>query len=202
MALSSFPRRRASGRPSNSQNFRLRGNDEIATTPTRRILLQALIFRRGIIHLLFAGFLLTGTAGAETLFDGLAAYDAGRYRAAARIWRALAEAGDVDAQTALAGLYRSGAPGFPNSASRAADWYRKAAVLGDGVAQMNLGDMHARGDGVAHDLIEAWFWLSRSEGQGFDWAAERRVAIERDMSSDEYRAASRRLAVWRKNRGR
>ncbi len=52
--------------------------------------------------------LVGGSAAADTLADGLAAFDAGDYREAVRIWQPLADRGDDLALVALAGLYRTG----------------------------------------------------------------------------------------------
>ena len=46
-----------------------------------------------------------GASAQSNFMEGLAAYDAGDYRTAFEEWWTLAETGDAEAQTALAGLY-------------------------------------------------------------------------------------------------
>ena len=105
--------------------------------------------------------------------EGLAAYDAGDYRTSFEAWRPLAEAGDVEAQVALAALYLGGL-GVPADAGLAVSWYRRAAAAGDAVAQLNLGDFHLRGVGVQRDPVRAYAWFSLAAEQGRRWAALRR----------------------------
>lgn len=127
---------------------------------------------------------------------GLAAYDAGDYPAARDAWRRLAESGDPDAQTALAGLHAEGA-GMRQDFRIAAKWFRAAADQGHAIAQLNLGDYYARGHGVPRDLVAAWVWLSLAAKQGSAWATERRDEIARTMGPEALGAAARRLAMWR-----
>ncbi len=129
--------------------------------------------------------------------DGLAAFDAGDYRTAFTEWRALAEAGDAEAQVALAGLYLAG-NGVPTDASQAAHWYARAAERGDAVAQLNLGDFYARGLGVPRDLVNAYFWLSLAAEQGKRWPDLRRREIAARMTPDERAEAEARLTGWRR----
>jgi TPR repeat protein len=120
--------------------------------------------------------LLTAVPAAADFADGLAAYDAGDYRAALEAWRPLAEADNAEAQVALADLYASGALGAARP-GQAAEWYRRAAEQGHAMAQLNLGDMYARGAGVPRDPVRAYVWLSLAARQGRAWAERRRREI-------------------------
>ena len=128
---------------------------------------------------------------------GLAAYDAGDYAVARAAWKPLAEAGNPDAQVAIAGLYAEGA-GVARDDAAAARWFRRAAERGHVTAQLNLGDYYARGRGVPRDLSAAWVWLSLAARQGNRWAADRRDTVARLMSERALRDAARRLAAWRR----
>jgi TPR repeat protein len=145
--------------------------------------------------LFFAVFLLALPARAD-FAEGLAAYDAGNYGTARAAWSTLAEAGDVRAQTALAGLYAQGA-GVPRDYAIATRWFRRAADRGHVIAQLNLGDYYARGLGVPRDLASAWLWLSLAARQGNGWAADRRDAVARRMRPAALEEAKRRLSDWR-----
>jgi TPR repeat protein len=97
------------------------------------------------------------------------------------------------AQVALAGLYENGEVTGTPDYRMAARWYRRAAEQGDAVAQMNLGNLYARGLGVGRDDVAAWVWLARAARQGRDWAAERRNEIAEGMSAAALAAARRRF---------
>ncbi len=139
---------------------------------------------------------VSGASVQADFADGLAAFDAGDYRTAFEEWRTLAEAGDAEAQTALAGLYLDG-QGAPADAAEAVRWYRRAAEQGDPVAQLNLGDLYGRGRGVGRDLVSAYVWLSRAAEQGRRWPARRRDEIAERLSPAQRDAAEARLAAWR-----
>ena len=130
---------------------------------------------------------------------GLAAYDGGDYRTAFEEWRALAEAGDAEAQTALASLYASG-QGTPANPARAVQWYRRAAEQGDAVAQQNLGDLYGRGVGVGRDLVSAYVWLSLAADQGRRWAERLSGEVAARLSPERHAEAGARLAARRKAR--
>ena len=146
--------------------------------------------RTSPIRLPALAFLLTilSAIGAAPSFadfaEGLAAYDAGDYEAAFEAWQPLAEAGDVEAQLATAGLYADGL-GVPQSSEEALRYYRLAAEQGDPIGQLNLGDLYARGEGVARDLGLAVYWLTLSARQGRKWPQRRIEELEPLMTSGE-----------------
>ena len=111
-------------------------------------------------------------------------------------WHPLAEAGDPEAQVALAGLYLDGL-GVPRDQAEGARWYRLAAEQGEPVAQMNLGDLYSRGQGVPRDLAQAYLWLSLAAAQGRAWAERRRQDLAQTMSGEALAAAERLLAARR-----
>ncbi len=140
--------------------------------------------------------IVSGRGQAQSFADGLQAYDGGDTRASAEIWRGLAEAGDAEAQAALAMLY-SGGEGVPFDMRRAAALYERAAKQGNVDAQLNLGDFYARGAGVRRDLTAAHMWLGLAAAQGRAWAEARRRAIARRMSVEAVAEAERRARAWR-----
>ncbi|MHA1108833.1 MAG: tetratricopeptide repeat protein [Alphaproteobacteria bacterium] len=141
---------------------------------------------------LFALSVTTGPATAD-FAAATSAYDGGDYATAFREWRALAEAGDTEAQIALAGLYRGGI-GRDVDLVRAAQWYARAALAGDAVAQLNLAEMYEHGWGVARDNVAAFIWYHRAAAQGRGWAADRRDRLAKRMKAAELAAARRRLS--------
>ena len=106
-------------------------------------------------------------APAETTgsFDeGLAAYRAGDFESARRIWLPLAERGDVVAQNNLGAM--ADVDGPAHDPATAASWYGKAAAGGYAVAQHNLAVMYEKGHGVAQDYALARRWYGVAAAQG------------------------------------
>lgn len=128
--------------------------------------------------------------------DGLAAFDGGDYTTAFEEWRTLAEAGDAEAQVALAELYLTG-QGVRADTAAGISWYRRAAAAGHPVAQLNLGDFHVRGAGVPRDLTTAYVWLSLAAEQGRAWAELRRDEIANAMTPAQIAEAKARILALR-----
>jgi cell division septation protein DedD len=84
----------------------------------------------------------------------------------------LAAAGDPQAQTILALMYRFG-EGVAQDSSQAFYWYREAAMAGYGPAQFQLGDLYARGEGTQADPALAIEWLRKAEAADFSRATAR-----------------------------
>src|SRR5262249_37934261 len=84
-----------------------------------------------------------------------------------------AEAGSVDAQTALGTAYYLGR-GAPKDYAQAAHWFREAAKGGDVGTQYLLRWMYEAGDGVAQDLRLARYWYAIAARNG-DVAAPGKV---------------------------
>ena len=94
------------------------------------------------------------TAYAGPLEDALAASKKSDYATALRLFRPLAEKGNVVAQSALGFMYET-SEGVPQDYAEAAKWYRLAAAQGDAFAQTRLGYMYDIGVGVARDFAAA-----------------------------------------------
>ncbi len=92
-----------------------------------------------------------GPVHAGPFEDGLDAARRADYATVVRLWRPLAEQGDIRAQSNLALMYEAGR-GVPQDYGAAASWYRKAAEQGDPLAQSNLAVMYAAGRGVPRGL--------------------------------------------------
>lgn len=97
---------------------------------------------------------------AAAIDDGQAAYNAGDYATALRLWRPLAEQGDARAQNNLGVMYENG-KGVAQDGNEAIHWYRRAAVQGYSGAQYDLGLAYAIGrGGVRRDPVRAYMWFS------------------------------------------
>jgi hypothetical protein len=62
-------------------------------------------------------------------------------------------------------MYEKGL-GVQTNYEQALGWYRKAAALGNGEAEDNLGDMYADGLGVTRDRQQALDWYRKGAAQG------------------------------------
>lgn len=103
-----------------------------------------------------------------SLLDADHAYASGVYAKALKLYRSLAEHGDVKAQIMLGAMYDAGL-GVSQDSIEAAKWYLLAAKQGDASAQSKLGSMYDIGLGVSQDYKEAlkWWRLAAEQGDAF-----------------------------------
>jgi TPR repeat protein len=106
-----------------------------------------------------------GVAGAGPLEDGRAAFQRHDYAVAVQVLRPLAEEGNITAKKLLSeatfdlGLTTSdGVQTF--------NFYRKAAEIGNALAQMTLGERYNAGRDVPQDYSKAAFWYGLAAEQG------------------------------------
>lgn len=103
--------------------------------------------------------------------NGYEAYQRGDFAAAQRIWRPLAEAGDLRAQYNL-GLIHAEGRGVRRDPAEAVKWWRRAAQGGHVRAMHNLALAHIAGvpdekSGVpVQDYARALEWLNRAAAEG------------------------------------
>ena len=98
--------------------------------------------------------------------DGVAAYQAGDYQKAFRLYKLLAEQGSIAAQYNLGMMYDIG-EGVSEDDSKAVYWWRKAAEQGFAWAQYNLRQKYLRGEGVPKNAAKAAHWYRKAAEQGF-----------------------------------
>ena len=143
-----------------------------------------------------------GDAAAQVLVGE--SYAAGKgverdLKQAAEWYRKAAETGDVAGQLHLAALYRDGGKGFVRDMAQAAEWYRRAAEQGDAGAQGTLGLLYAYGQGVAHNDVEAYYWLdlaAAAKGPNQEKYAANRQMIGTHITAEELEAVQERVAKW------
>lgn len=122
------------------------------------------------VRAIWAALLLATAAPAwadnTTQFEqAAAAYQAGNYNQAFRLWQLLAQQGDAEAQYNLGVMYEKG-QGVEQNYQQAVAWYQKAANQGDAEAQFNLGGMYYNGQGVAQNYQQALAWYQKAANQG------------------------------------
>ena len=144
----------------------------------------------------------SGDAAAQVLVGE--SYAAGKgverdLKQAAEWYRRAAEKGDVAGELHLAALYRDGGKGFARDMVQAAAWYQRAAEQGDPGAQGTLGLLYSIGQGVAHNDVEAYYWLDLAaavKGTNQEKYAASRQMIGAHITAEELEAVQERVAKW------
>ncbi len=145
-------------------------------------------------------------------FDqGVAAYDAGDFPGAYRIWEQLAREDDLAAMRNTAQMLRQG-KGVAKDTKKAFNLYMNAAEKGLVTAMANVGDMYVAGEGTEKNPEAAAAWYARAataglslaqmklaemyeRGEGVERSPERaRVLIER-AARNGYAPAQAKLAA-------
>lgn len=99
--------------------------------------------------------------------DFIAVASAGKAKAYLEL---AAQYGSIEAKYKLAELYLHGLGGFPKDHVQTAFWAQQAATDGHVLAQILLGQLYMRGDGVAQDHEQALFYLQPVADQGYSTA--------------------------------
>jgi TPR repeat protein len=150
-------------------------------------------------RLALIALLLTATASAGDVDDGLRAFQARDYAAAYAAWLPDAERGDATARFYLGVLYEHGY-GVRQDFGEAVAWYRQSADAGNPHAQFNLGILHARGEGVPADPVEAYKWLNLAAAQGKQGARDARDSVRGRMTEEQVQEAQKRSREWKPRR--
>lgn len=137
---------------------------------------------------------------AEAQFNLGSMYDAGvpipqDYRQAAYWYGKAAAQGHAGAQSGLGVLYSYGR-GVPQDHAQALALYTSAAEQGDRQAQVNLGNTYAN----AGSLVKGEMWLiiaaATATGSERKYIAERRDAVEKEMTALEVADAQQQADAW------
>jgi hypothetical protein len=138
-------------------------------------------------------------AQAQSLRQGVSAFNRQDYRAASWIFIPLAERGEPSAQTYLGFMFETGR-GVPQNYTEAAMWYRRAAEQGDSLAQYSLGLLYDKGQGVPRDIVEASKWLNLSTAGAPRRVREARArirdAVTTKMTRGEIARSRLRALEW------
>jgi hypothetical protein len=138
-------------------------------------------------------------AQAQSLRQGIAAFNHQDYMRASQVFIPLAERGEASAQAYLGFMFETGR-GVPQNYTEAAMWYRRAAEQGDSLAQYSLGLLYDHGQGVPRDIVEANKWLNLSTAGAPRKAREARArirdAVTTKMTRGEIARARLRALEW------
>ena len=123
------------------------------------------------------------------------AYYKGDFKTAARLFQALADRGNVQAEFFLGDLYLNGT-GVTKDYAQALKWSRAAAEHGNTSAQFTLGKMYELGLGVPKDDVQAHVWYSLSASSGDEQATRKRDQMRLQLSGAQLAEAQKRRNAW------
>ena len=103
-------------------------------------------------------------------------FDSGEYEQAYKIWKPMAEEGDLYAQNYLGIQYYLGL-GVDRDYKMANKWFEKAASGGFADAQYNLGGMYENGEFVETNYVDAYKWFYAAKENGNTHAERRMQAL-------------------------
>src|SRR5215470_8947952 len=120
------------------------------------------------------------------------------YATAIRLWRSLADQGEVDAQYNLGVMYDKG-QGVTRDYAVAVGWFRKAADQGFAPAQLSLGVMYENGWGVTRNHVIAHMWFSLAAVRGDRDAARNQDIAAAKLTPAQIAEAQRLFREWDPN---
>ncbi len=109
--------------------------------------------------------LIPGNADAEAWLGALL-LDRGDTRSGLKAIQQAADSGSPEGAHRLALVFAEGLGGTARNEKRAAELFEKAAAAGHTRAQLNLGILYFRGQGVVRDLVQARAWLEKAAANG------------------------------------
>jgi TPR repeat protein len=101
---------------------------------------------------------------------GAVLLDRGENREALRALQHATDAGSSEGAHQLALVFAQGLAGTPRNDKKAAELFEQAAAAGHRRAQINLGILYLRGQGVTRDLVQARSWLEKAAADGDPYA--------------------------------
>jgi uncharacterized protein len=93
---------------------------------------------------------------------GVVLIDRGRDREAMKALQHAADAGSSEGNHRLGLVFAEGLAGMARNDQRGVEYFEKAANAGHLRAQINLGILYLRGQGVTRDLVQARAWLEKA----------------------------------------
>jgi hypothetical protein len=167
-----------------------------------RFSVRAFFIAAGVAMLLLV---TSNLAQAQSLRQGVSAFNRRDYASASQVFIPLAEQGIRPAQSYLGFMFETGR-GVPQNYTEAAMWYRRAAEQGDSLAQYSLGLLYDRGQGVPRDIVEASKWLNLATAAAPRRTREARArirdAVTTKMTRGEVAQARLRALEWAPSRER
>ena len=123
--------------------------------------------RKILLYFIVIATFLSSSVYAASYGDGEAAYEAANYKKAVKIWKALAEQGDIPSQLKMAEMYNTGSRVKQDKAT-AFKLYNQAAEQGSAEAMLKLGLIYMSGQGdVERDPDKARELYLNAANQGY-----------------------------------
>ena len=129
-------------------------------------------------------------------YQGLSAYNLGKFGKAAVIWSRLAEKGSAKAKSGLGTLYYTGS-GVRRDFAYARKLFLEAAQENIPQAHMFLSLMYRRGDGVRQSYLLSYMWCDIAIGAGHVGATYVVQDLAEYMTGEEVQEAQRLSSEWR-----
>lgn len=120
-------------------------------------------------------------AVSQKFFDGMTAFDNGKYCDAKKIWRSEVDKNDGASAFGLGELYSRGLC-VDESQSKAARWYLKAALWGYARARAEMGIRYAYGKGVESDFVKSYVWLTLAKRTLSNWDATTLDVVTKNLA--------------------
>ena len=92
-------------------------------------------------------------------------------------------------------MYASG-KGVAQDDSQAAVWFRKAAMQGEAMAQLNLGRMYFSGTGVRQDRAQAYQWTYLAAAQESEKAVNTLNSLVKAMTPSQIEEGKKLVREW------
>ena len=146
--------------------------------------------------LVFSLLFIASPGYSDEMGTGMAAYEAGNYEQAYKLWLPLAQKGDAHAQFNLGLLYRNGR-GVEQNDREALIWLSKAAQQGMLDAQYNTGLMYMEGRGVAVSKQEAFQWWELAASKGHA-PSQHNLAVLYAYGIATQKDTNKALELWHK----
>jgi len=138
--------------------------------------------RRSVGLLLVLGLLSPAAdAVSQKFFDGMTAFNNGKYCDAKKIWRAEIDKNDGASAFGLGELYARGLCVDENQ-SKAAKWYLNAALWGYARARAEMGIRYAYGKGVESDFVKSYVWLTLAKRTLSNWDATTLDVVTKNLA--------------------
>ncbi|NOZ54914.1 MAG: sel1 repeat family protein [Gammaproteobacteria bacterium] len=150
------------------------------------------LLMRYVFLLLISGFAVIAKAD-NVFLQGVTAYKNKDFLTAGRLFKQLAQQGQVDAQRYLGQMYDKGL-GVPKNYDKAVTWYKQAAAQNDPAAQYHLGLKYDIGQGVPEDDMQAYIWFATAFNNGFEAAAAPLRILNKTMSTKDRQLALKQVA--------
>jgi len=131
-----------------------------------------------------------------SLADAQKEYNSGNHKSAFKIWKNLADDGDIVAMNNLGFLHEKG-EGVKKDLKMSLKYYLMAANSGFPTAQYNVGEIYAEGRGVQKDKIIALKWFTLAGVRGDKDAQRYYDKIFDKLTKEQVKEVTKLVKDWK-----